>query len=522
MRAWRRVLSAAAGVVIAAAAAGAVVAAPAVAAPVYLQVPGSPFAGVTENLWSGAFSPTGTLFVTGNFFDNEITMFRVNQATGALSVVGQTGLGSQPNAVQFAKHSSATFLGVITDDAAALFSVSSSGKLTQLGMPSSVPDGPTALDFNSAGTQLAVSTFAGVQMYAVGTAGLTSRGLKPFASDATSVAFNPSGHLLAVSSQFPDQIRMFSVASDGSLTGLGSPTPTGSEPDAVAFNPSGKLLAVANQGDDTVSMFSVNPTTGKLTAAGSPKSTGASPDSLAFNPTGKLLAVSNFNGDTLSLFSVNSRTGRLTAVSGSPLVTGSGSNPDAVAFSPTGLLAAPRWTTGVSVFTPAPPSAQITSPSPQRTFARGASVRTRFTCADSAFGPGLASCTDSSGSHQPHGHLSTGAVGAHTYSVTARSRDGQTTVARLRYFVANPPSVQIAAPRSGKTYRRGARVRTTFSCREGAGGPGLSACADSNGAQSPHGHLNTSQVGRFRYTVTAVSRDGLVVSRSITYRVAAS
>ena len=109
--------------------------------PVYLQVPGSPFASVTENLWSGAFSPTGTLFVTGNFFDNEITMFRVNQATGALSVVGQTGLGSQPNAVQFAKHSSATFLGVITDDAAALFSVSSSGKLTQLGMPSSVPDG---------------------------------------------------------------------------------------------------------------------------------------------------------------------------------------------------------------------------------------------------------------------------------------------------------------------------------------------------------------------------------------------
>jgi WD40 repeat protein len=359
-------------------------------------------------------------------------------------------------------------------------------------------------------------------MYAVGSTGLTSRGFKASPSDTTSIDFSPSSHLLAVSSQFPDQIRMFSVGGNGSLTGLGTGTPTGSKPDAVAFNQSGRFLAVANEGDDTVSMFSVNPTTGKLTAAGSPTSTGAGPDSLAFNPTGKLLAVSNFDGDSISLFSVNNRTGHLAPVSGSPLMTGHVTNPDAVAFSPTGLLAAPRETVGISVFAPAPPNAQITSPSPQRTFARHASVPTRFSCADSAFGPGLASCTDSSGSHQPRGHLSTSTVGAHTYSVTARSRDGQTTVARLRYFVVNPPSVQITAPRSGKTYRRGARVRTTFACREGAGAPGLSACADSNGDQSPHGHLNTSQVGRFRYTVTAVSRDGLVVTRSISYRVMAS
>jgi 6-phosphogluconolactonase (cycloisomerase 2 family) len=516
MRGWRFVLSAAAALAIAGAAAGA-----AVAAPAYVQVPGSPFAGVTENPWSGAFSPTGAFFVTGDYFNNEIAMFRVNPVTAALTLLGEKGVGSNPNAVQFAKHSGTTFLGVATDNTTVLFSVSSSGTLTQVGMPASVIDGPTALDFNSTGTQLAVSTFGGVQMYAVGSTGLTSRGFKAL-SDATSIAFSPSGHLLAVSSQFPDQVRMFSVGGNGSLTGIGTPTPTGTRPDAVAFNPSGKFLAVANEGDDTVSTFSVNPTTGKLTAAGSPTSTGAGPDSLAFNSIGKLLAVSNFDGDSVSLYSVNNRTGHLTSVSGSPLVTGHGSNPDAVAFSPTGLLAAPRETVGISVFAPAPPSTQITSPSPHRTFARHASVPTRFSCADSAFGPGLASCTDSSGSHQPRGHLSTSTVGAHTYSVTARSRDGQTTVARLRYFVANPPSVQITAPRSGKTYRRGARVRTTFACREGAGGPGLSACADSNGNQSHHGHLNTSQVGRFRYTVTAVSRDGLVVTRSISYRVMAS
>jgi 6-phosphogluconolactonase (cycloisomerase 2 family) len=521
MSVWRRVLSAAAAMVVTAAAAGAAVANPAMAGPAYVQVPGSPFVGVTGHAWSGAFSPTGAFFVTGDFFNSEIAMFRVNPATDALTLLGEKGVGSNPNAVQFAKHSSTTFLGVATDDTTVLFSVSPSGKLTQLGMPASVIDGPTALDFNSAGTRLAVSTFGGVQMYAVGSAGLASRGFKAFPSDPTSIAFNPSGRLLAVSSQSPDEIRMFSVGTNGSLTSVGSPTPTGSKPAALAFNPSGKLLAVANFGDDTVSVFSVDAATGKLTAAGSPTSTGSGPDSLAFNPTGKLLAVSNFNGDTLSLFSVNNRTARLTPVSGSPVATGSKGNPDAVAFSPTGLLAAPRWTAGISVFTPAPPSAKITSPGPQGTFARGAAVPTRFTCADSTFGPGLASCADSSGSHKPRGHLSTSKLGAQTYFVTARSRDGERTVSRLRYFVANAPSVKITAPSSGKAYRRGARVRTTFSCREGASGPGLSACADSNGSSSPHGHLNTSQVGSFRYTVTAVSRDGLLVSRSIGYRVVA-
>ena len=66
-------------------------------------------------------------------------------------------------------------------------------------------------------------------MYAVGNAGLTARPFKPFTGSESGVAFNPSGHLLAVSLQDSDRIRMFSVASNGSLTSIGTPTPTGSE-----------------------------------------------------------------------------------------------------------------------------------------------------------------------------------------------------------------------------------------------------------------------------------------------------
>jgi hypothetical protein len=133
----------------------------------------------------------------------------------------------------------------------------------------------------------------------------------------------------------------------------------------------------------------------------------------------------------------------------------------------------------------------------------------------------LASCSDSTGSHSPSGHLSTSALGAHAYLVTARSRDGQSATARLLYTVYNAPSVKISAPHGAKTYRLRARVRTKFSCREGAGAPGLVACADSSGASRGHGHLNTSHYGLFRYVVTAVSRDTLIVHRSIRFRVAA-
>ncbi len=198
MRMWRLVLSVAAALVVCAVAAGA-----AAAGPAYVQVAGSPFAGGSENLWSAAFSPTGSYLATGNYFNSEITMLAVNPATGELTVLGQKSIGPSlfPNAVEFGTNSRTMFLGVATDNSAELFSVSSLGNLTQLGTPSTLAEGPTALDFNSAGTRLAVATYGGVQMYAVGNAGLTARPFKPFTGSESGVAFNPSGHLLAVSLQ---------------------------------------------------------------------------------------------------------------------------------------------------------------------------------------------------------------------------------------------------------------------------------------------------------------------------------
>ena len=108
--------------------------------------------------------------------------------------------------------------------------------------------------------------------------------------------------------------------------------------------------------------------------------------------------------------------------------------------------------------------------------------------------------------------------GAVDVTVTGPSGTSATSAAD-QYAYEDPPTADITAPADNQTYNLDEVVPTTFSCAEGAFGPGLQSCTDSNGSTGGTGALDTATEGQYAYTVTATSSDGQIDTATIDYTV---
>ncbi|MGD1215433.1 MAG: beta-propeller fold lactonase family protein [Terriglobales bacterium] len=152
----------------------------------------------------------------------------------------------------------------------------------------------------------------------------------------TGLALLPSKKFLYAVNSRANTISIFNVASDGTLTLSGTPTPAGgSSPNAAVIDPSGKYLLVTNNLSDNVSVFSIDPGTGALSPVGLPVPANSDPSEILITPSGQFVYVTNPSLGRVTAFSFcppqlasepqcSGATSILAPVPGSPVFSGAG------------------------------------------------------------------------------------------------------------------------------------------------------------------------------------------------------
>lgn len=329
----------------------------------FVEIAGSPFAA-GANPANSAYTPivSGNIFAgVPNFSDQTVSVYLVNQSTGAFTPVAGSpfATGSNPAWLAFSPLVSGNLFAAIVnqnDNTVSVYEVNqTTGAFSPVaGSPFATGLSPFTVGYSpvvSGNLFAAVANSDGVNVtvYQVNqtTGAFTEIAGSPFAAGVGpyTVVYTPviSGNLFAAVTNFIDNtVTVYEVnQTTGAFTEIaGSPFATGSGPYGLAFSPilSGNLFAsVVNLNDNTVSVYQVNSSTGAFTPiAGSPFAAGGTgSNEVAYSPVvyGDLFAaVVNFASNNVSVYLVNQTTGAFTAVAGSPFATGGA--PDGIAFTP--------------------------------------------------------------------------------------------------------------------------------------------------------------------------------------------
>lgn len=322
---------------------------------------------------SGTF---GKFAYVVNRYADSVSMYTINGATGALTLIGRVAAGSHPGSV--AVDPTGRFAYVVNPGAGGAGGVGSileytidaaTGVLTLAGTISSdYQAGQIVVD--PSGKFAYVASHSGVAVYALNntTGALTSVGLGVGAAGlfSYSIAVDPSDRFIYVARPadtvgvLPGFVSTFRIdATSGALTWV-QDSGAGIDPGSVTVDPSGKFVYAANEesgdlwvysidgstggltsvgtlnipgnssylwvtahpsgpfayavgGLSTVDTYGINPMTGALTHI-STVATGSSPSSMAIDQSRQFAYVTNFDSDNVSMYSVDPNTGVLTLV----------------------------------------------------------------------------------------------------------------------------------------------------------------------------------------------------------------
>ncbi len=150
------------------------------------------------------------------------------------------------------------------------------------------------------------------------------------------------------------------------------------------------------------------------------------------------------------------------------------------------------------------PTATITTPADNATFAQGQVVNADYSCADETNGAGVASCAGPVANGSP---INTSSYGQKTFAVTATDNGGNDFTRTFHYTVTDTvdPTATIDAPLDGAEIPRGQSVNADFSCSDQTGGSGVATCV---GDLADGAAIDTSALGPQSFEVTATDVAG--------------
>ncbi len=307
--------------------------------------------GASIAMWVGCGTTTSRYLYAAIPAGNQIVAYREDPNSGVLTALAGSPITAGPAVESIVIHPSKKFLYAANsgESDVSLFTISSTGALTEVTPRTVVGTAPTLLVMDSAGSFLYVGNVGSndISVFSISASGGALTSVPQSSSPTIGIGFSPlnvklssSGNVLYVTGggSPAGYIEVFSLnAGVATFVQLVQP---GANPYGLAIDPSGAHLYTANTGDNSISAFTISATDGSLTPiSGFPLGESFStPLALLIDNSGKYLYVANEGGSVsgsgnLAAYGIGTD-GGLTLLTNSPF--GAGSQPNFIASDPSG------------------------------------------------------------------------------------------------------------------------------------------------------------------------------------------
>ncbi len=327
---------------------------------------GSNFLAGTSPIYI-TIDPTGKFAYVANYNSHNISAYRIDTDSGALTSAGTSTLmigTNNPDSISVDPSGQFVYVANWGSNDVSVFTINATtGALTRAGAAIVAGTKPASIIVDPSGKFVYVANW-GSNDISVFTINVTSGALTKVGTTNVAAGTSPNSVIIDASGKFAyvanlasDNVSIYSIdAGTGTLTALTTVTGrNGSRAiamtkgtEAVTYTP--KFAYVANSLSNTVSTYAIDANTGALSevdqngsAAGTAVATGTSPGSVSVDPSGKFAYVANIGSNTISAYAIDANTGALSEIDQNGSAAGNaivaGPAPESVTVDPSGRFA---------------------------------------------------------------------------------------------------------------------------------------------------------------------------------------